>query len=376
MRWSILAVVVATSSRAAAEPAELVDEARQLLVAGACAKGETKVKAEIVAEHCKRVSAAQEDYKKSWLAHANPFFRANVPAGLPKTVVYPFAGGDLATALAVYPDADEITTLGLEPAGDPRALGRLREPELKRALGVVATELENLYRSSFSKTMNMFGAMGAGSLPTQLVFSLSALHIHGYELVGVRYFKLDGTGGIVYFSAADLDRLAKVQEINQRNHGFGNVEIRFRKPGSKREQVYRHIAANLDNKHLEKWSAPVRHLQKKGRVAGMTKAASYLLSFGDFSTIRKYLIDHVEWMVSDTTGIPPSYGVPEGFVYETWGEWKSSNMDAGNGAVRATWKELFASKPRRELAFRFGYPNGDGGPHMVFARRGPKPTKK
>jgi hypothetical protein len=360
MRWLVIAAVAGTVSHAGAEPAELLDDAKQLMIVGACAKGETKFKSEIVVEHCRKVSAEQEAFKKSWLVPANAFFRANVPAGLPKVVVYPFAGGDLASALSVYPDADEITTLGLEPADDPRALARLGEAELKRALGVVATELEHLYRSSFSKTMNMFGAMGSGQLPTQLVFSLSALHVHGYELIGVRYFKLDGAGEIVYFTAADIDRLVKVKDVGARNREFGNVEIRFRKPRSKHEQVYRHLLANLDNEHLKAWSAPLKHVEKKGRIAGMTKAASYLLSYGDFSMIRKYLIDHVEWMVSDSTGIPPTYGVPEGFAYETWGDWKARTwMQAARFARRgcncsrrsrsAIWRSIrLSERCRRE----------------------------
>lgn len=369
MRSLVVLALLLGTSRAWAEPAELLEEARQLSIVGACAKGETKQKADVVAAHCKKVTAEQEAWKKSWLGAAGPFFKALVPAGLPKSVVYPFAGGDLATALTVYPDADEITTLALEPAGDPRSLGRMNEPDLKRALAVVASELEYLYRSSFSKTMNMISAMRAGQLPTQLVFSLSALHMHGYELTGVRYFKLDTNGDVVYLTLKDIEAAGKIRDVGARNRAFGNVEIKFKKPGGKRDQIYRHIAANLDNMHLKQWNAPLKHLQRKGKIAGMTKAASYLLSYGDFSTFRDYLIANVEWMVSDTTGIPPSYGMPAGFEYETWGDWKSSNMAAGNGAVRSTWQALYQQRPGKPLAFKFGYPNGAGEGHLVTIKR-------
>ena len=363
--------IVGSSARAdAPAPEDLIADAKDLLVVGACAEGTTtKVKPEVVAAHCKRVKATQDEYKKSWILLAGEFFKANVPVGLPKTVVYPFAGGDLSTALTVYPDADEITTLSLEPAGDARALGKLNPIQIKAALGVVATELGFLYTSNFSKTMNLIEAMRGGQLPTQLIFSLSALHLHGYEPISLHYFKLDNAGDVVYLTAGDFAALDKQRSVEARNRGFGSVELRFRKVGSKREQVYRHILANLDNQHLAAWDAPLKHLAKKGKVAAMTKAASYLLSFGDFSMIRKYLLDHVEWMVSDTTGIPPSYGTPAGFEYESHGEWESSNMAVGNGAVRGTWKALFASQPKRELAFRFGYSNGKGGNHLVFMKR-------
>jgi len=379
----ITALVLLIPSRGFADdrsqPLEMLDEANQLMAVGACAgkpAGTMDRRAEIISEHCKKVVAVQEDYRKAWLTPARAFFKANLPQGLPKTVVYPFAGGDLATALTVFPDADDITTLALEPAGDPKSLARLDDAELKRSLGVVEQELAELYKASFSKTMNMINAMRGGKLPTQLMFSLSALHLHGYELVGMRYFRLDPAGNIVYLTAADVARIEKLKDVGARNRGFGDVELRFHKIGSKHEQVYRHLMANLDNVHLAKLGSPLKFLDKKGQVAAMTKAASYLLSYGDFSTFRNYLIRRVEWMVSDTTGIPPSFGEPAGFQYETWGDWKSANMAAGNGSVRWTWKALFASKPHRDLAFRFGYPNGVGTGHMVFMKRGPKPVAK
>jgi hypothetical protein len=379
MRCFSLAILVglwapaAADSKPAAPPEELIADAKELLVVGACAEGTpTKVKVEIVAAHCKTVRAAQAEYKKTWLAVAGEFFRANVPAGLPTTVVYPFSGGDLASALTVFPDADEITTLSLEPAGDARALDKLTEAQVKQALHMVSKELTALYEQSFSKTMSMIESMRDGQLPTQLIFSLSALQLHGYEPVSLRYFRLDGQGNIVYLTAADIARLDQIKNVNVRNVGFGNVELKFRKVGTKREQVYRHIAANLDNAHLQAWRAPLAHLAQKGHVAAMTKAASYLLSYGDFSMIRGYLIDHADWMVSDTTGVPPSYGVPAGFMYETWGDWQSANMAAGNGAVRATWKALYAAAPKRKLEFRFGYPNGAGDGHLVVMKRGKK----
>jgi hypothetical protein len=338
---------------------DFIAEARALLVVGACAAGDlpAQINAATVAAHCKQVRAAQADYKASWLAKAREFFAANVPSTVPKIVVYPFAGGDLATALAVYPDADEITTLSLEPAGDPRALARLDAKQLRSSLATVATELRSLYRANFSVTMNMIGAMRGGKLPTQLIFGLSALTIHGYEPVALRYFQVTSDGSLRYLTNEDLGKIDTIKDVGKRNRELANIELRFRKIGQTREQVYRHIMANLDDQHLAADPAALRHLEKKGTVAAMTKAASYLLSFDNFSTMRTYLIDHVTWMVSDSTGLPPKYGTPAGFEYETHGEYTKSNMKAG-GEVTPAWRAMFAEQPKRPLKFRFGYPSG------------------
>ena len=365
-----LLVLVAAGSSAHAQGVDFIAEAKTLLVVGACGEGTApNIAPDVYAAHCKKVKGVQDAYAQKWLAPAREFFAAHVPPGLPRTVVYPFAGGDLGSALAVYPDADEITTLSLEPAGDPRVLATLDAKKIKASLTTVATELTSLYRASYSVTMNMIGAMRAGALPTQLIFSLSALAINGYEPVSLRYFVLNDDGTLRYLEKADVDAVDATKGVSTRNMAFANIELQFKKKGTSKIQVYRHLLANLEDNHLKKVPAPLLYLEKKGTVAGMTKAASYLLTFGEFSTMRKYIIDHVAWMVSDTTGLAPKYGTPAGFEYETYGSFTTSNMDAGKG-VSPAYVKLFASQPKRPLAFRFGYPDGTyKNGHLIIMRK-------
>ncbi|MEO6777054.1 MAG: hypothetical protein ABI467_29250 [Kofleriaceae bacterium] len=356
-----------------APPREFLNEGKTLLVVGACADGTPpeSIKAATVEAHCKILKKAQAEFETDWMAKAGEFFAQAVPKTVPKTVVYPFAGGDLGTALTVYPDADLITTLSLEPAGDPLDLGRLSDSELRAALRTVDKELGSLYRANFSVTMNMITAMRGGQLPTQLIFSLSALRLHGYELASLRYFKLAPDGALVYLTDDDVAAAEKIKDANVRNREFANVEIRFHKAGSSHDQIYRHILANLDDAHLKKDPAPLKYLEQQGHVAAMTKAASYLLTFEDFSKMRQYVIDHVDWMVSDSTGLPPKYGQPAGFTYETHGAFLTSNMAAG-GSVAPVYKRMFAEQPKRPLAFRFGYPDGTHhSGHLIIMKRTP-----
>jgi hypothetical protein len=351
-------------------PRDLIDAAKALLVVGACADGAVpaNVKQATVDAHCKILKPLQADYQKHWLADAGAFFTANVPATVPKTVIYPFAGGDLSTALTVYPDADDITTLSLEPAGDATSLSRLPDKDLKKALKMVEKELGSLYTSNYSVTMNMVDAMIVGELPTQLIFSLSALSIHGFEPVSMRYFNIDPTGALVYLTDDDVTAAQKIEDSIKRNQRMSNVEIRFRKVGGKKDQVYRHIMANLDDKHVKATPGVLKYLESKGKVAAMTKAASYLLSFDEFSSMRQYLIDHVVWMVSDSTGLAPSYGKPAGFVYETWGQFDKSNMSAGRN-ITPSWKAEYKAQPKRELKFRFGYPDAGNHGHLIIMHK-------
>jgi len=351
---------------------------KDLFVVGACGEGAIPegVPTAIHAKHCESVKKLQDNYKARWVSRARPFFAEHVPADVPKKVVYPFAGGDLSTALTVYPDADEITTMSLEPAGDPRTLAALtstgKTKELTAALAKIRDELHIIYFMSFSDTMNLIDAMRQGSLPTQLVFGLSALRIHGYELVGLRYFKLDAEGAIQYLDDAAVAAAPAVdvrsnRQNQTRNRVFANAEIQYRKPGG-RTQIYRHIQVNLDDAHLKSDPRVRKHLESKGTVAAMTKAASYLLSWDSFSTIRGYLTGHAVWMVSDATGIPPQVGKPAGFSYETYGSFIESHMEAGR-SVAQTWRREWETQPRRVLKFRFGYPDKKWSHHLVIIKK-------
>ncbi|HEU4734871.1 MAG TPA: hypothetical protein VFT22_43565, partial [Kofleriaceae bacterium] len=185
---------------------DFTPEGKALLAVGACGDvaAPDGFDPKVLAAHCEIIKKAQADYLQQWVSPARSFFSERVPRDVPKKVVYPFAGGDLSTALTVYPDADEITTLSLEPAGDPRDLGQLKGAELDRALKKVEYELKFLYRVNFSNTINMIDAMREGSLPTQLIFGLSALKIHGYEVVALRYFKIEPDGSLHYLDDAEV----------------------------------------------------------------------------------------------------------------------------------------------------------------------------
>jgi hypothetical protein len=56
----------------------------------------------------------------------------------------------------------------------------------------------------------------------------------------------------------------------------------------------------------------IKHLELKGPISAMTKAASYLLSWDSFSIMRNYLTANVVWMVSVATGVAPKWGKPAG----------------------------------------------------------------
>jgi hypothetical protein len=120
----------------------------------------------------------------------------------------------------------------------------------------------------------------------------------------------------------------------------------------------------------------MKYLEKKGKVAGMVKAASYLLWTEAFSMMRNYLVKNAVFTVSDSTGIPPPFASEAGLVQETYGSFSGSLLPAANDYNQA-FKTLWKNQPKRSLPFRFGYRDRGSKNHLLVTRTtdmAPAPT--
>jgi hypothetical protein len=334
----------------------------------ACGGGDALLPAhidkKIVDTHCGMQQAAFAEYKKEWLDVAGPFLAKLRPAGLPTTVVYPFGGGDLVSALATYPDATELTTVSLEIAGDVRAIDKADNKRLTTELTQLRDHLGKLFLKAHSRTVNL-DIETRGAIPGEVAYTMAALAIHGYEPVTLRYFAFQPDGTLKWLTEDDITK----NKADGRAGPFANAEIRFKKPGDTKIRVLRHVAYDLSDGSLKKAPALVKHLETKGKVSTMTKAASHLLwDDGNFSVIRDYLMNHTDWMISDTTGVPPRIAKKYGFVQDVYGayEWPEPFGTVNNTDAKA-FHELF--KTATPITFRYGYPDNKSHGHIVVTHK-------
>jgi hypothetical protein len=384
------------TARAEAKPGvDFITDARALYRVAACgdetgaipdvvghgdAKTADKVQS-IVAGHCKAIHSYMDKFKDTYFDKGRAWFDSVVPKTAPKTVVYPFGGGDLISALVAFPDATEITTISLELAGDPRRIEKLTPDQISASLGALRSEIGGLV-SVGSNTSTNLSASQKNELPGQVSSFLLGLVAGGYEPVSMRYFTLDDSGEIHYveqadIDAADADTKAKHKSLKSDwsspnfSAVFSNVEIEYRKVGDKDGpvRVHRHIGWNLGDKYLKDHPELLRHLEKKGKVTLLTKGASYLLWRDDFAQIRGYMLDHLAWMLSDSTGISPGYAKAANMEQETYGVYKGAFLEgARGGAQDKAFIALWSAQPWRKLPFRFGYVDAEGAAHLVVTR--------
>lgn len=371
-----VAVVEAGAPDPVLEGANFIAQAKAIYRVAACGEGDAvpqQIDAKLVEDHCAELKPLYAQFKSTWMDIAIPYIDKLRPKDLPKQVVYPFGGGDLLTALATFPDANEFTIMSLEPAGDPRGIDGATSPQLKPALSLLRQHLAKLFDKVHSRTVNL-ELQSQAILPGEATFSMAALALYGYQPFALRYFHFADDGTIKYYTTEDIEKIEKAakgkgdKEQQAKKKIFDNVEIMFRKPGGPLRTA-RHISWNLDDEHLRN-TPLLKHLQSKGKFSAMTKAASHLLWADNFGTIRDLLLAQMEWMISDTTCPPPRYAKKAGFTQDTYGiyEWAEPFGPVNNKDIEA-FKKLFKDNPQHDLPFRYGYPDNKSHGHMVITHK-------
>jgi hypothetical protein len=287
--------------------------------------------------------------------------------------VYPFGGGDLISALTTYPEATEYTTMSLEHAGDPRRLTKITKEQLKTSLALIRATSMGLLVANDSKTENLMKGQ-RGELPGQLCFFLIGLAVHGYQPVALRYVKPNADGSLRGLTKTELDSLeSKEAKLLHKSwvspdfsEAFDNVELTFVKKGDTTPKIHRHFAENLDDDHFGHDEPLKAYLEARGRIVAMTKAASYLLWRDNFATIRTFLLAHMQFMVSDSTGIPVKFATKAGFVQQAYGIFAESFLPA-NASFNADFVKLW--EKAKPLPFRYGYLDKNLSKHMLVTQK-------
>jgi hypothetical protein len=190
---------------------DFIAEAKLLYRVAGCADGELppefakdpKFK-QVIDKHCKTIAPHVAKFRDAYFVKGKDWMAKHIPSTIPSTVVYPFGGGDLLSAIAVFPAASEITTVSLELAGDPRTINGLTPAKLGTELAKFRTEIEWLIKFGSNTSVNL-SAQQRSALPGQLTSFLLGLAICGYEPVGVKYFRIDEHGALHYYDQAEID---------------------------------------------------------------------------------------------------------------------------------------------------------------------------
>src|ERR1700749_2637897 len=99
---AVAALVLASAGPALAdEPVDFIADAKLYYRVVACGNTDplpAGIDAALVDKHCAEMAKRYASFNEKYITPARAFFADKRPAGVPTTVVYPFGGGDLASA--------------------------------------------------------------------------------------------------------------------------------------------------------------------------------------------------------------------------------------------------------------------------------------
>ena len=151
-------------------------------------------------------------FRATYFDKGRAWFDKVVPKDAPTTVVYPFGGGDLLSALVAFPerdrDHDDLARARRRSAPPAHADARRRS---RLSLGALRAEIGGLI-SVGSNTSENLSTQQRNDLPGQVSSFLLGLVAGGYEPVAMRYFTLDDAGAIHYLEQAEIDALDSREE--------------------------------------------------------------------------------------------------------------------------------------------------------------------
>jgi hypothetical protein len=247
-------------------------------------------------EHVTGLARLSQRFDRNYYSKMRAWSAAELARRIPMRapVYYFFAGPDVLSPIALFPDAPIYILGGLESVGSIMPPNALPPEE-------VAFGLENLRKSAeailsfghfITKDMKVELDRTAfrGVLP--LIYMFIALS--GGEVVSTRYIAV-GKGGALQELGSE-----SVQSKGQ----LPGVRIEFRGRGRSQVQTIVYLQANVADDFLKSNGSLLQWAGSHGPGNVYLKAASYLLHEPYFSRIRSFLLNYAISVLQDDSGIP------------------------------------------------------------------------
>ncbi len=265
----------------------------------------------------------------------------------PKTLIYPFAGGDFYYSHMFFPKQDTVIMVGLEPAGYLFDIDTANPVKLERYLTNLEQALYFPHKLGFFRTLSMEVDFTKGYLNGTIHTCLYYMAKFGYKIEYIKAFDIDANGKTI-----------NEVELGTRNHKKMAIRIGFKSKngsGPIKELIY--ISGDLSDKGLSAGSKSegIYHfLNNRKQIVSFFKAASYLMHNSYFSKIRSIMTKNSKRILQDDSGVPYSILKSTGFEVTLLGEY-TRTIQLFKTRVQSDMKADYALKKPTKLPFNIGY---------------------
>lgn len=257
-----------------------------------------------------------------------------------KQLLYAFSGPDWAYAHTFFPDVDEYILLAAEPIGSiPRPNAYMTEEDA-RVLGSA------LYRS----TMNIWG--GGFFITEKMEKDLSTKEVDGVLPVLMMFMGRD------YRSIDDIviGQLQPDGSIDTESAKSPNA-LRMMTSKNGKKQTITYIRCDLSNSGMKTNHTLQKYLKnyiKTEQCAGYLKAASYLLHYNNYTTIKNILLEKCRFILQDDSGIKYADLQNAGFKTLLWGKYERP-LSVFKGCYQVDLDSAYQALNLEKLDFYAGY---------------------
>lgn len=257
-----------------------------------------------------------------------------------KQLLYAFSGPDWPYAHTFFPDVDEYIMLAAEPIGKvPEINMDMTESQSNDFANALYHTIINIWGNSFFVTAKMqqdlHNKQVDGVLPMLMMF------------MGRNYRNIE---------SITVGRLCANGSIDTTQHKQSNA-LRMVVSKKGKRQTITYIRCDLSNTGLKNDTILTAYLGKNvhpDRCAGYLKAASYLMHYNTFSTIRNIITSKCKFILEDDSGIKYADLQKAGFKCTLWGNYIRP-IDTFKNCYQKDLAEDYDKLKQEPLKFQIGY---------------------
>jgi hypothetical protein len=271
------------------------------------------------------------------------------------TLFYPFSGPDFLNANIFYPDADQYIMIAMEPIGSLPDICNMPPDTVTSYLNMINNSLSDIYKRSYFIT----GRMNTDLKKTKVNGTIPLLTLFikrtGHHIVSMTKIGVDSSGN---WQIAD--------SLKNKKNIVPGIKIDFLSISGKKVQSVFYFRTDISDEGLEKTPGFRNYLSRLPQSHTYLKAASYLMHYETFETIRSVVFDKSSTILQDDSGIAYKYFDKSRWDLRLYGRY-TKPINEFSFISEPDLEKAYKNSLFRPLPYTLGYNWRIGGSSMLYA---------
>jgi len=274
-----------------------------------------------------------------------------------KTVFYPFSGPDFLNTNIFYPDADQYIMIAMEPVGSLPDICKMPPDSVKSYLNKINYSLKDIFKRSYFITKEMDKDLRKtkvnGTLPLISLF----IKRTGHQIISVQRVGVDSLGKCQF-----------IDSLKNKKTSVSGIKVDFVSSSTNKVQSVFYFRTDISDKGLAKNKGFRKYLSELPQSYSYLKAASYLMHFDEFKTIRSVIFDISSTILQDDSGIAYKYFDKNKWDIKLYGKYFKPK-DEFSYISEPDLEKAYKSSAYRPLGYSLGYNWRTGHSNLLYAVR-------